>query len=142
MYTMFAAGDGAEVAKSAMETVIAAMTDVFTLSGTVVTEITKQPILLFCLAAGLVPVGIGIFARLKNAARFSCGFAGASRPGLPRAISSSPLSGNILSFAPSASRACLPFCVFAMTRESPVSSSFSGQSFSAPHRSAMVISDG
>lgn len=69
MYTMFAAGDGVEVAKSAMETVIAAMTDVFTLSGTVVTEITKQPILLFCLAAGLVPVGIGIFARLKNAAR-------------------------------------------------------------------------
>lgn len=60
---------GAEVAKSAMETVIAAMTDVFTLSGTVVNEITKQPILLFCLAAGLVPVGIGIFSRLKNAAR-------------------------------------------------------------------------
>ena len=49
---------GAEVAKSAMGTVIAAMSDVFTLSGTVVTEITKQPILLFCLAAGLVPVGI------------------------------------------------------------------------------------
>lgn len=60
---------GAEVAKSAMETVITAMSDVFTLSGTVVTEITKQPILLFCLAAGLVPVGIGIFCRLKNAAR-------------------------------------------------------------------------
>lgn len=68
---MLAAGAeaGAEVAKSAMETVIATMADVFTLSGTVVTEITKQPILLFCLAAGLVPVGIGIFARLKNAAR-------------------------------------------------------------------------
>lgn len=68
---MFAAGAeaGGEVAKSAMETVIAAMADVFTLSGTIVTEITKQPILLFCLAAGLVPVGIGIFARLKNAAR-------------------------------------------------------------------------
>ena len=60
---------GTEVAKSAMETVITAMSDVFTLSGTVVTEITKQPILLFCLAAGLVPVGIGIFSRLKNAAR-------------------------------------------------------------------------
>ena len=60
---------GAEVAKSAMETVIAAMSDVFTLSGTVVTEITKQPILLFCLAAGLVPVGIHIFTSLKNAAR-------------------------------------------------------------------------
>lgn len=66
---MLAAEGGTEVAKSAMETVIAAMSDVFTLSGTVVTEITKQPILLFCLAAGLVPVGIGIFSRLKNAAR-------------------------------------------------------------------------
>ena len=74
----------AEVAKSAMETVIAAMSDVFTLSGTVVTEITKQPILLFCLAAGLVPVGIGIFSRLKNAARGLSGKpkgARASRPG-------------------------------------------------------------
>lgn len=69
MNTVFLAGDGVEVAKSAMETIIAAMTDVFTLSGTVVSEITKQPVLLFCLAAGLVPVGIGIFSRLKNAAR-------------------------------------------------------------------------
>ena len=69
MYTVFFAGDGVEVAKTAVDAVITAMSDVFTLSGTVVTEITKQPILLFCLAAGLVPVGIGIFARLKNAAR-------------------------------------------------------------------------
>ena len=69
MNTVFLAGDGVEVAHSAMETIIASMTDVFTLSGTVVTEITKQPVLLFCLAAGLVPVGIGIFSRLKNAAR-------------------------------------------------------------------------
>lgn len=44
----------AEVAKTGMEAVIGAMTDVFTLSGTVVDQITKQPILLFCLAAGLV----------------------------------------------------------------------------------------
>lgn len=66
---MLAAEGGPEVAKSAMEAVIAAMSDVFTLSGTVVTEITKQPILLFCLAAGLVPVGIHIFSSLKNAAR-------------------------------------------------------------------------
>ena len=69
MNPVYLAGDGVEVAKSAMETIIAAMTDVFTLSGTVVTEITKQPVLLFCLAAGQVPVGISIFARLKNAAR-------------------------------------------------------------------------
>ena len=64
-----AGGETVEVAKTAVDAVITAMSDVFTLSGTVVTEITKQPILLFCLAAGLVPVGIGIFARLKNAAR-------------------------------------------------------------------------
>ena len=69
MNTVFLAGDGVEVAKSAMETVITAMADVFTLSGTVVSEITKQPILLFLLAAGLVPTGISIFVRLKNAAR-------------------------------------------------------------------------
>ena len=60
---------GAEVAKTGMEAVITAMTDVFTLSGTVVTQITNQPILLFCLAAGMVPIGIGIFKRLKSAAR-------------------------------------------------------------------------
>lgn len=69
MNTVFLAGDGVEVAKSAMETIIAAMADVFTLSGTVVSEIQKQPVLLFCLAAGLVPTGIRIFVRLKNAAR-------------------------------------------------------------------------
>lgn len=60
---------GTEVAKTGMEAVIKAMTDVFTLSGTVVTQITQQPILLFCLAAGMVPIGINIFKRLKSAAR-------------------------------------------------------------------------
>lgn len=60
---------GTEVAKTGMEAVITAMTDVFTLSGTVVTQITQQPILLFCLAAGMVPIGISIFRRLKSAAR-------------------------------------------------------------------------
>lgn len=60
---------GAEVAKTGMEAVITAMSDVFTLSGTVVTQITNQPVLLFCLAAGMVPIGINIFKRLKSAAR-------------------------------------------------------------------------
>lgn len=59
---------GAEAASTSMQTVISAMTDVFTLSGTVISQITGQPILLFCLAASLVPVGINIFKRLKNAA--------------------------------------------------------------------------
>lgn len=66
---MLAAEGGAEVVKTGMEAVITAMSDVFTLSGTVIEQITKQPVLLFCLAAGLVPVGIHIFASLKNAAR-------------------------------------------------------------------------
>ena len=44
-----------------MQTVIAAMGDVFTLVGTVITKITEQPVLLFLLAAGLIPVGIRIF---------------------------------------------------------------------------------
>lgn len=60
---------GAEVAKTGMEAVITAMSDVFTLSGTVISQITGQPILLFCLAAGMVPIGINIFKRLKSAAR-------------------------------------------------------------------------
>ena len=60
---------GTEVVKTAMDAVITAMSDVFTLSGTVVTQITNQPVLLFCLAAGMVPIGINIFKRLKSAAR-------------------------------------------------------------------------
>lgn len=68
---MLAAGAdaGAEVAKTAVDAVITAMSDVFTLSGNIITQITGQPILLFCLAASLVPVGIGIFRSLMNVAR-------------------------------------------------------------------------
>lgn len=66
---MLAAESGTQVAKAGMEAVIGAMSDVFTLSGTIVSQITGQPILLFCLAASLVPVGIGIFRSLMNVAR-------------------------------------------------------------------------
>mgnify|MGYP000521491518 CR=1 FL=1 len=64
-----AGGDTVEVAKTAVDAVITAMSDVFTLSGNIITQITGQPILLFCLAASLVPVGIGIFRSLMNVAR-------------------------------------------------------------------------
>lgn len=64
-----AANGGTEVAKTAVDAVITAMSDVFTLSGNIITQITGQPILLFCLAASLVPVGIGIFRSLMNVAR-------------------------------------------------------------------------
>lgn len=69
MNPVFLAGDGVEVAKTAVDAVITAMSDVFTLSGNIITQITNQPILLFCLAASLVPVGIGIFRSLMNVAR-------------------------------------------------------------------------
>ena len=69
MNTVLFAGDGVEVAKTAVDAVITAMSDVFTLSGNIITQITGQPILLFCLAASLVPVGIGIFRSLMNVAR-------------------------------------------------------------------------
>ena len=69
MNTVLLADEGVEVAKTAVEAVITAMSDVFTLSGNIITQITGQPILLFCLAASLVPVGIGIFRSLMNVAR-------------------------------------------------------------------------
>ena len=52
-----------------METIIAAMSDVWDLVGETITQITTQPVLLFLLAAGLVPIGISLFKRLKRAAR-------------------------------------------------------------------------
>lgn len=58
-----------ETTVNAMEAVITAMGDVFELSGTVLTQITSQPVLLFIFAAGMVPIGIGIFKSLKRAAR-------------------------------------------------------------------------
>ena len=69
MNTVLLAGETVEVAKTAVDAVITAMSDVFTLSGNIITQITGQPILLFCLAASLVPVGIGIFRSLMNVAR-------------------------------------------------------------------------
>lgn len=48
-----------------MEAIIKAMSDAFTLVGTVITNITGQPVLLFFLAASLIPVGIRIFRSLK-----------------------------------------------------------------------------
>lgn len=58
-----------EVATTGMTAVITAMGDAFDLVGTVITEITEQPVLLFLLASGMIPVGIRIFKQLKGAAR-------------------------------------------------------------------------
>lgn len=52
-----------------MEAIILAMADVWSLVGTTVTEIAKQPVLLFLLASSLVPIGIKLFGRLKRAVK-------------------------------------------------------------------------
>ena len=52
-----------------MTAIISAMSDAFTLVGTVLTNITGQPVLLIFLAASLIPVGIRIFRSHKRAAK-------------------------------------------------------------------------
>lgn len=49
-----------------MTAIVGAMGDAFALVSEVVTQITAQPVLLFCLVASLIPVGIGIFRSLRN----------------------------------------------------------------------------
>jgi hypothetical protein len=56
-------------AATGMSAVISAMSDCFDLVGTIISQITGQPILLFLLAAGMIPVGIRIFKLLKGAVR-------------------------------------------------------------------------
>ena len=58
-----------ESTPTVMQTIIAAMGDAFQLVGTVIAKITEQPVLLFLLAASLIPVGIRIFKSLKRAAK-------------------------------------------------------------------------
>lgn len=60
---------GDVVATTGMEKVIASMGDVLDFAGTILTEITEQPILLFIFAAGLVPIGFSVLKGLKRTAR-------------------------------------------------------------------------
>ena len=58
-----------EATPTVMQTIMSAMGDAVQLVGTVITKITEQPVLLFLLAASLIPVGIRIFKGLKRAAK-------------------------------------------------------------------------
>lgn len=49
-----------------MESIISAMSTAFTLVSTIITYVIANPVLLFCLAAGLIPIGIGIFRHLRS----------------------------------------------------------------------------
>lgn len=57
-----------EGATTAMDAVMGAMTDVLGFGGTILTEITKNPILLFIFAASLVPIGFMVLRQLKQTA--------------------------------------------------------------------------
>lgn len=54
---------------SSLSTVFDALGDVFDLATKCFDYIIENPVLGFFFAAGIVPVGIGIFASLKNAAK-------------------------------------------------------------------------
>lgn len=58
-----------EVTPTIMETILAAANDGIEFVGTIITAITGQPLLLFYMACGLIPVGVGLFLTLKRAAR-------------------------------------------------------------------------
>lgn len=58
-----------EVTPTTMETILAAASDGIEFVGTIITAVTGQPLLLFYLACGLIPVGVGLFLTLKRAAR-------------------------------------------------------------------------
>lgn len=52
-----------------MAAVLAAMDTVVQLMGKCWDLMTSNPLLALCVAAGLLPIGIGIFTSLRNAAR-------------------------------------------------------------------------
>lgn len=54
---------------TAMDAVITSMGSVVDFAGTILTEITENPILLFIFAAGLVPIGFRILKGLKRTAK-------------------------------------------------------------------------
>jgi len=52
-----------------MDAVMASMDMVIQLMGKCWELMTSNPLLALCVAAGLLPIGIGIFVALRNAAR-------------------------------------------------------------------------
>ena len=54
---------------SAMDKILGAVSSVMKLSGDMLIYMVDNPVYLFLLAAGFVGVGLGIFRRVRNAAR-------------------------------------------------------------------------
>lgn len=58
-----------ETVPTMMETILAAADQGIDFVGTILDAIVAQPLLLFLLACGLIPLGVSLFRTLKNAAR-------------------------------------------------------------------------
>lgn len=58
-----------EVVPTVMDAILAGMTTITTLVGDIFTLMTSNAYLTVFFAAGLITVGIGVFAALRNAAR-------------------------------------------------------------------------
>ena len=54
---------------TSIATVLSGVGDAFDLVGTIITQITAEPLLLFLLAAALIPIGVWVFQLLKGASR-------------------------------------------------------------------------
>ncbi len=67
MYVILAAGESID--KLPLVRLRQGFAEVFELVGAIVSGIVSNPVLLFLLAAGMVPVGIMIFKRLKRSAK-------------------------------------------------------------------------
>lgn len=59
----------AEATTTGMSAVTTAMGEVLDFGGTILTEITENPILLFIFAAGLLPIGFRVLKGLKRTAK-------------------------------------------------------------------------
>lgn len=53
-------------APTTIDLILDSVSSVFSLVGTVIVQIVSQPVLLFFLASALIPVGIGIFTKLRR----------------------------------------------------------------------------
>lgn len=59
----------AEATTTGMEAVLTSMGSVIEFAGTILTEITGNPILCFIFGAGLVPIGFRVLSGLKRTAK-------------------------------------------------------------------------
>ena len=63
------AAAGGETTTGVMDKVLNAVGSVLDFAGTILDRIVENPLLLFILAAGLVPIGLEVFSNLRRTAK-------------------------------------------------------------------------